>query len=145
MANEIKNEDSFDHILDNLAQGFGHADKVLANEAGAKVFVETMKPNIRKSNHLRKGEKVHLRDALLQVPKPNGSVHIGFTSASNKGYIGRFQNDGWTPKDRNGDTHTPVPGQHFWEKTQVEAKGVTSAAIAKVLKTSMDRKVRGGE
>lgn len=144
MANEIKNEASFDHILDNLAQGFGHMEKIAANEAGAETFAQIMKPKIPESTKLRKGEKVHLRDALLKVEQPNGAVNVGFTSESNKGYIGRFQNDGWTPKDKSGKTYVPVVGKHFWEATQREAKGKVGAAVSSVIKQELDRKVRGG-
>ncbi|ANK60027.1 phage tail protein [Loigolactobacillus backii] len=144
MANGVGNEKSFDMVLDNLARGIGVAEKLAANNAGAEVFIQTMKPKIPESSHLRKGEKRHLRDSLVKDEKPNGAVVVGFTADENKGYIGRFQNDGWTPKDKTGKTYAPVAGSHFWEATQREAKGKVQVAVAEVVKREMDRKVRGG-
>lgn len=147
MSSEIKNADSFERILDNLAGGFDKKDKIFANEAGAKVFVETMKPKIPYRSKLRNvhghAEKSHLRDSLIEVKHSNGSVHVGFTSKGEKGYIGRFLNDGWDVKDKNGETHSHVAGLDFWGDTQRDAKGKVGATVAAVLKEEMDKKVRG--
>ncbi|MDN7145268.1 phage tail protein [Liquorilactobacillus mali] len=142
MANEVKNSDSFERILDDLAQGFGTSERLAANTAGADVFVSIMKPKVPKRSGV--DEKIHLRDALIKVPHANGSVDVGFSSKSDKGYIGRFQNDGWTVKDKTGKIHSHVPGKHFWEETQNEAKGKVGQAVAEVLKAEMNKKVRGG-
>ncbi|HIW90010.1 MAG TPA: phage tail protein [Candidatus Ligilactobacillus excrementipullorum] len=142
MPNEIKNEEEFDRILDNLADGFGREERFKANQAGAEVFKRIMKPKVPYSV-LRKNEKVHLRDSLITEEHANGSVDVGFTKKGAKGYIGRFQNDGWDVVDRNGQQHSHVAGKHFWEETQQEARGKVGTAVAAQLKRSMDRKVRG--
>ncbi|MFC6170356.1 phage tail protein [Loigolactobacillus jiayinensis] len=145
MASKIGNEESFDMILDNLAKGIGPAEKLAANLAGAEIFIQTMKPKIPESDHLRKGEKRHLRDSLVKDEKENGAVVVGFTADENKGYIGRFQNDGWTPKDKAGKTYPRVSGAHFWEATQREAKGKVQAAVAAALKAELAKKAGGGK
>lgn len=142
MANKIENEAEFDRILDELADGFGREERFKANEAGAKVFRHILKPKVPYSV-LRKSEKVHLRDSLITEPHANGSVDVGFTKKGAKGYIGRFQNDGWDVVDRKGKRHSHVAGKHFWEESEREAKGKVGAAVAHELKKSMDRKVRG--
>ncbi|MFT8406643.1 phage tail protein [Liquorilactobacillus nagelii] len=145
MAKEVKNAESFEKILDTLASGFGREEKLKADNAGADVFVKIMKPKIPESTKLRKNEHVHLRDSLIKVEHPNGSVSVGFTAKGEKGYIGRFQNDGWTVKDRNGQSHSTIVGKHFWESTQTEAKGKVGTAVAKQLKKAMDKKVGGSK
>ncbi|MCG0678435.1 Phage head-tail joining protein [Lactiplantibacillus plantarum] len=144
MANEIKHADSFEHILDTMAEGFGREEKLKANAAGADQFIKIMKPKIPLGK-LRKvhghAEKAHLRDSLIAVDHPNGSVNVGFTAKDEKGYIARFQNDGWDVVDRNGSKHGHVSGKHFWETTQREAKGQVGKAVVEQLKTAMDKKV----
>lgn len=145
MASKIGNEESFDMILDNLAKGIGPAEKLAANIAGAEIFIQTMKPKIPVSDHLRKGEKRHLRDSLVMDKKQNGAVVVGFTANENKGYIGRFQNDGWTPKDKTGKIYPHVAGAHFWEATQREAKGKVKTAVAAALAAELAKKAGGGK
>ena len=142
MANKIENEAEFDKILDNMSSGFSHEERFGANKAGAKVFHRILKPKVPYSV-LRKNEKVHLRDSLINEEHANGSVDVGFTKKGAKGYIGRFQNDGWDVVDRKGKQHSHVAGKHFWEEAESEAKGKVGAAVAKELKKSMDQKVRG--
>lgn len=142
MPREVKNAEGFEHVLDSLANGFGRVEKLNANEAGANVFIKIMKPKIPERNNVH--EEIHLKDALIKETRPNGSVNVGFSSKSNKGYIGRFQNDGWNVRDRNGQNHSHVAGKHFWELTQSEAKGKVGQAVANKLKETMNKKVRGG-
>ncbi|UVW17998.1 phage tail protein [Levilactobacillus brevis] len=145
MASQISNEASFDQLLDNLADGFGREERFQANEAGAKEFVRIMKPKVPYRFNLRKGETAHLRDSLINVEHANGSVDVGFTNKSMKGYIARIINDGWTPKPPGGrakkSNYEPVAGKHFWEETQREAKGKVGEAVANQLKSAMDKKV----
>lgn len=147
MASRIDNEAKFDRLLDNLADGFGRDERFKANQAGAKKFAKLMKPKVPYRYTMRKGEAVHLRDSLITVENPNGSVVVGFTKRGAKGYIGRILNDGWTPKAPGGrklkSSYDHVAGRHFWESTQREAKGQVSEAIYSSLKASMDKKVTG--
>ncbi|MFT8392395.1 MAG: phage tail protein [Liquorilactobacillus ghanensis] len=142
MPNEVKNADSFERILDTMADGFGRAERLNANKAGADVFIGIMKPKIPIRNNVK--EKIHLREALIKEEHANGSISVGFSAKSNKGYIGRLQNDGWIVKDRNKKTHSHVSGKHFWESTQAEAKGKVGSAVVQKLKVAMDKKVGGG-
>ncbi|MEE6691400.1 phage tail protein [Lactiplantibacillus plantarum] len=125
MANDIKHADSFEHILDTMVEGFGREEKLKANAAGADQFIKIMKPKIPVGK-LRKvhghAEKVHLRDSLIAVDHPNGSVNVGFTAKGEKGYIARFQNDGWDVVDRNGSKHSHVSGKHFGRLLSVKQK-----------------------
>ncbi|MCT3589316.1 phage tail protein [Levilactobacillus brevis] len=145
MASQIKNEASFDRLLDDLADGFGRKERLQANQAGAKQFEKVIRPKVPYRYALRKGESVHLRDSLISVENENGSAEVGFTKKSMKGYIARIVNDGWQPKAPYGRNKTSsydrVPGQHFWEKAQQEAKGKVAEAVATSLKKSMDKKV----
>lgn len=145
MASHIGNEAGFDRLLDNLADGFGRDERFKANQAGAKQFEKIMKPKVPYRYTMRKGETIHLRDSLITVKNPNGSVVVGFTKKGAKGYIGRILNDGWTPKTPGGrkltSTYQRVEGKHFWESTQREANGQVSKAIYDSLKDSMDKKV----
>ncbi|TLQ03647.1 phage tail protein [Pediococcus stilesii] len=142
MPNEIKNADSFESTLDALAEGFGRKERFEANEAGAEKFKSIMKPKVPVSVRVRKGEHVHLRDSLVTDEHANGAVDIGFTAKGQKGYIARFQNDGWDVKDRNGKNHSHIEGKHFWEETQREAKGEVGKTVINSLRKSMDRKVK---
>lgn len=145
MASRIENEASFDRLLDNLADGFGRDERFKANKAGAEKFEKIMKPKVPYRYALRKGETVHLRDSLISVENANGSVVVGFTKKSMKGYIARILNDGWQPKVPYGrnkkSSYDKVEGKHFWEETQREAKGQVSKAVYGSLKQSMDKKV----
>lgn len=141
MSSSIENEEHFDHILDSLASGFSRSERLKANKAGAKKFEEIMKPKVPYDPHRKKG--THLRDTLVTVEKENGDTETGFTAKGHKGYIARFQNDGWDATDRNGQTHKHVPGKHFWEESQAEAKGKVIEAVKDVVVEEMDRKVRG--
>lgn len=145
MASHISNETSFDHLLDDLADGFGREERFQANKAGAKKFVKIMKPKVPYRFNLRKGETAHLRDSLINVEHANGSVDVGFTKKSMKGYVARIINDGWIPKPPGGrakqSNYEPVAGKHFWEATQREAKGEVGKAVAASLKATMDKKV----
>lgn len=145
MASHISNETSFDHLLDDLADGFGRVERFQANKAGAKKFAQIMKPKVPYRFNLRKGETAHLRDSLINVEHANGSVDVGFTKKSMKGYVARIINDGWIPKPPGGrakqSNYDPVAGKHFWEATQREAKGEVGKAVAASLKATMDKKV----
>lgn len=145
MASHISNEASFDHLLDDLADGFGREERFQANKAGAKKFAQIMKPKVPYRFNLRKGETAHLRDSLINVENANGSVDVGFTKKSMKGYVARIINDGWIPKPPGGrakqSNYDPVAGKHFWEATQREAKGEVGKAVADSLKATMDKKV----
>ncbi|MBT9670684.1 phage tail protein [Secundilactobacillus kimchicus] len=136
MANKIENETSFDKLLDDLAKGTSTAQRLAANGAGAKVFIEMLKPKIPERTHFK--ESAHLRDSLIINEKPNGGVVIGFAKRGGKGYVGRLLNDGWQPVGpygRNrGASGERVQGLHFWEYTQKEAKGVVSRAIYETLR-----------
>ncbi|MBE1727402.1 phage tail protein [Lactobacillus plantarum] len=144
MAKEVRNVDAFEHILDEMASGFGRDARRDANKAGADEFIKVMKPKIPEGalrNVHGSAEKVHLRDSLIEDEHPNGSVSVGFTAKGQKGYIGRFQNDGWDATDRNGGKHKHVTGKHFWESSQSEARGKVGMAVARQLKSDMDKKV----
>ena len=145
MASRIENEADFDRLLDNLADGFGRDERFKANKAGAEQFEKIMKPKVPYRSALRKGEAVHLRDSLIHVENANGSVVVGFTKKSMKGYIARILNDGWQPKPPGGrgkkSDYDKVEGKHFWERSQREAKGQVAKAVCGSLKQSMDKKV----
>ena len=115
---EVKNAEEFERILDSLAEGIGHDERVLANKVGAEAFKKIMQPKVPVSTKTFTGKTVHLRDSLVTEQHPNGSVAVGFTAKGHKGYIGRFQNDGWDVRDRNGVQHSHVPGKHFWGVSQ---------------------------
>ncbi len=131
MANRVKNEANFDEFLEHLAKGLTAEQRAKANEAGAKAFIDIMKPKVPKREDIK--ESAHLRDSLIEVENPNGSVEVGFTKKGGKGYIGRILNDGWTPKPPGGrklkSHYAPVAGLHFWEQTIIEAKGQVSKAV----------------
>lgn len=136
MANSIENEASFDRLLDKLAKGTSVEERLAANEAGAKVFTEMLKPKIPVRTHLKESD--HLRDSLIVNEKPNGGVVIGFSKKGSKGYVGRLLNDGWQPVGpygRNrGGSGDRVQGLHFWETTKAEAKGLVAAAVYETLR-----------
>lgn len=139
---EVKNADNFERILDSLAEGFGHAERVVVNKAGAEAFEKIMKPKVPYSTKTHSGKSVHLRDSLVTDQHPNGSISVGFTAKSHKGYIGRFQNDGWDVRDRNGVQHGHVPGKHFWEESAKEAQVVLPKTMAIIAKQIIDGKVK---
>ena len=144
MTKEIRNAATFEHILDEMASGFGRDARLEANKAGADEFIKIMKPKVpvcELRNVHGHAEKTHLRDSLVEVEHPNGTVSTGFTAKDEKGYVGRLQNDGWDATDRNGRKHKHVPGKHFWEDTQREAKGKVGQAVVKHVKSAMDEKV----
>lgn len=147
MASHVDNEAGFDALLDRMADGFGRDARFKANQAGAEQFKKIMSPHVPYRYNLRKGEAVHLRDSLIMVENPNGSVMVGFTKKGNKGYIGRILNDGWTPKPpgtrKLTSTYEHVEGKHFWENAQREAKDQVARRVYGVLKQEMDKKVKG--
>ena len=139
---EVKNAEEFERILDSLAEGIGHDERVLANKVGAAAFKKIMQPKVPVSTKTFTGKTVHLRDSLVTEQHPNGSIAVGFTARGHKGYIGRFQNDGWDVRDRNGIQHSHVPGKHFWEESVKEAKPILVTVMTNAIKQAMDKKVR---
>jgi len=139
---EVKNAEEFERILDSLAEGIGHDERVLANRVGAEAFKKIMQPKVPVSTKTFTGKTVHLRDSLVTEQHTNGSVAVGFTAKEHKGYIGRFQNDGLDVRDRNGVQHSHVPGKHFWEESVKEAKPVLATVMTNAIKQAMDKKVQ---
>ena len=72
-----------------------------------------------------------------------GRVDVGYSDESKRGYIARFQNDGWIATDRNGYSHKHVPGKHFWEAAEVSSKDRIQEAIRQSLEDAFARKVSG--
>ena len=141
MPSRIENEAAFESILDKLAQGLDSKDRLRANKAGAKVFKDNLRQATPKSDTVYEHGTPHLRDAIVEEEFPTGRVEVGFSAKSGRGYIARFQNDGWVATDRNGKKHKQVPGKHFWEKAELESKGKIQEAVSDSLKESIRRKV----
>lgn len=140
----IKNEDSFDKFLDNLSNGFSREEKLGVNLAAAKQFKKIMTSDDRVPKRALK-EKLHVRDGFIIVQQKNGDTAVGFTKKYNKGYIARLLNDGWTqvsPGQRGKSRGEAVEGQHFWEKTEHEAKQPVRKAMVEAAKTIIDKKGR---
>lgn len=142
MANEIKNETSFDHFLDSLAAGLSVDERAKANKAGAQKFIDIMKPKVPKRTNIK--ETNHLRDSLIELVNPNGSVEVGFAKKDGKGFVARILNDGWTPKPPYSrgkkSSYAKVAGKHFWEATESEARGVVAKAVYGSLKETISKK-----
>lgn len=141
MASSIENEASFEAVLDRLSQGLTLAEITKANKAGADVFRDNLKEATPRSDTIYKDSTPHLKDAIVEEISPSGRVEVGFSAKSQRGYIARFQNDGWVATDRNGRRHSKVPGKHFWEKAEVASKGKVQEAVKKSLEESIARKV----
>lgn len=143
MANELETN-GLDETLTQLAAGLSNVEKLKINTIVAANFKTAMLSDDRipKSTLTYAGEQVHLRDAFTIKPYMTyGYVEDGFTSASKKAYIGRMINDGWLAKDRNGMTHSTVPGQHFWELTARETARTTEEIYNREVKRAIDEKV----
>lgn len=138
----IENENAIEDVLDKMADGFGRSKVLKATDKGANVFINTMKPMIPKSASIRKGEHVHLRDSLVKVHHADGSTEFGFTKKGAKGYIGRFQNDGWDVVDPNGTPHGHVEGKYFWESAQKLAKEKVKKVVDEEVKKNMDEVIK---
>ena len=141
MASKIENEAAFELVLDRLATGLSLEERVAANKAGADVFKQALHDATPRSDTVYTKGTVHLQDAIVEEIAPSGRVEVGFSAKSQRGYIARFQNDGWVATDHNGKRHKQVPGKHFWEQAEHTSKGRVQEAVKKSLKATLDRKV----
>lgn len=141
MAKSVENEGNFEAVLSRLAQGLTIDDKLKANKSGADIFKKNLKAATPRSDTEYKGKTPHIQDAIVEECYPDGRVEVGFSSESSRGYIARFQNDGWIATDRNGKSHKHVPGKYFWEQAEHASRGKIQEAVKQSLKSTIDRKV----
>ena len=141
MVSKIENEESFETILDRLANGLSLDEKIIANKAGAEIFKKALHDATPRSDTVYKQGTPHLQDAIVEEISPTGRVEVGFSGESKRGYIARFQNDGWLATDRNGKKHKQVSGKHFWEKAEHASKGKIQEAVKQSLEVAIARKV----
>lgn len=139
---DVKNGDSFERKLDELASGFSAKQKLMVNKAAANKFKDVLLSDDRVPFN-DKTTGTHLRDGFLVQERKDGTAVVGFTAESSKGYIARLLNDGWTPVGPNHrgqeSNNQPVAGKHFWEKTIKEAKAPIRKAMSNKAKQIVDK------
>lgn len=142
-VNSIGHEESFEGVLTRLAEGLTLEDRKRANKAGADIFAAELKAKTPRSDRIYHDGTPHIQDAVLVITEPSGRVDVGYSDESKRGYIARFQNDGWIVTDRNGYSHKHVPGKHFWEAAELASKDRIQEAIRQSLEDAFARKVSG--
>ena len=149
-------EGHLDEIFERMAKGLSKTQRQKANQKAAELYKDALTKNF---DNAMKGHGESIIKTLTTHNNGGGGVEVGFSKEGKKGYLARFQNDGWIPKNQYGGPYTlhnglpMVPGKHFWEETNREADVKHGGALGKAMtneqkayyKHVMDKRVHGGE
>lgn len=166
MRMQISDPGNIDNVLRSIKGALTGRESIRINTAGAEVYKKNLKENFLA--HLRPdvegGEPTYHEDAksipydhqhnrddmadtiIVAHERFQTQVGVGFSTEGKLGFVGRFINDGWDPRNKYGGPYGHVPGEFYFEKTEVESEDEVKEAMAKKLNRILGEiQRRGGQ
>lgn len=161
---EIKDSGNIDKVLRSIKSSLTGRESIRINTAGAEVYKKYLTENFLAHNRPdREGEaptwhkdakgiaydSKHNREDMAKTiivahERFQTQVGVGFSTEGKLAYIGRFINDGWDPRNQFGGPFPHVPGEFYFEKTEVEAEDEVKEAMANKLNRILGEIARRG-
>lgn len=163
---QISDPGNIDKVLRSIKGSLTGRESIRINTAGAEVYKKYLTKNFLAHNRPdREGEEPtwhkdakgipydskHNREDMAKTiivahERFQTQVGVGFSTEGKLGYIGRFINDGWDPRNQYGGPFPHVPGEFYFEKTEVESEGEVKEAMANKLNRILGEiQRRGGQ
>lgn len=166
---EIKDSGNIDKVLSSLRNSLTGHEQIRINTAGAEVYKEFLVHNFLAKDRPDSNGNMQHYDTAKGIPydsksKPGGphdrekmaktiivahergrtDVGVGFSTEGKLAYIGRFINDGWDPRNHYAGPFPHVPGEFYFEKTEIEAEDEVKRAMANKLNRILGEIARRG-
>ena len=163
---QISDPGNIDKVLRSIKGSLTGREAIRINTAGAEVYKKHLETNFLA--HVRpdkpgeeptyhkdaKGipyDSKHNREDMAKTiivahERFQTQVGVGFSTEGKLAYVGRFINDGWDPRNQYGGPFGHVPGEFYFEKTEVESEGEVKEAMANKLNRILGEiQRRGGQ
>lgn len=162
---KVNDPGNIDRVLASLRSSLTGRETIRINTAGAEVYKAVLKKNFLAHERAdvpggpityhkdSKGipyDSQHDRDKMadtLIVAHERGqtAVGVGFSTEGKLGFVGRFINDGWDPRNKYGGPYPHVNGEFYFEKSEVESREAVKKAMADKLNRILGEiNTRGG-
>lgn len=140
MDNRMEGFEEMEETLLRLSRGLTPEERRAGAVKAGKRFKEVVKPTVPFRMHKKSDKSPHLRDSIAVHSTKDGEAQVGFSRDSKKGYIGRFLNDGWDIRRKDG-TYRHVNGLHYWEAAKVASEEDLVKILEMNALSALDKKV----
>lgn len=161
---QISDPGNIDKVLRSIKSSLTGRESIRINTAGAEVYKKYLIENFLAHNRPDKeGEEPtwhadakgiaydskHDREDMAKTiivahERYQTQVGVGFSTEGKLAYVGRFINDGWDPRNQYGGPFPHVPGEFYFEKTEVECEDEVKEAMANKLNRILGEIARRG-